>query len=154
MERETLREYYRKFLTLKSQLPSVDDQIAIHYVISGLRASVLYSQCIRDPPKNLQELYQLFENMLDPKSSTSARSSPRGNPKTLRSPAERGRDLRRQTPVRTAAVSSRCTTSPTSTPLVRPLAAKIIPPRAAATELVVGAEDGAAAAQILLLVPR
>jgi hypothetical protein len=60
-EKETLREYYRKFLTLKSQLPSVDDQIAIHYAISGLRAGVLYSHCIRDPPKNLQELNQLFE---------------------------------------------------------------------------------------------
>jgi hypothetical protein len=44
---------YRKFLTLKSQLPSVDDQIAIHYSISGLRAGVLYSHCIRDPPRNL-----------------------------------------------------------------------------------------------------
>jgi hypothetical protein len=61
LERETLWEYYRKFLTLKSQLPSVDDQIAIHYAISGLRAGVLYSHCIRDPPRNLQELYQLFE---------------------------------------------------------------------------------------------
>jgi hypothetical protein len=61
LEKETLREYYRKFLTLKSQLPSVDDQISIHYTISGLRAGVLYSHCIRDPPKNLQELYQLFE---------------------------------------------------------------------------------------------
>jgi hypothetical protein len=61
LEKETLREYYRKFLTLKSQLPSVDDQIAIHYTISGLRAGILYSHCIRDPPKNLQELYQLFE---------------------------------------------------------------------------------------------
>jgi hypothetical protein len=61
LEKETLREYYRKFLTLKSQLPSVDDQIAIHYAISGLRAGVLYSHCIRDPPKNLQEIYQLFE---------------------------------------------------------------------------------------------
>jgi hypothetical protein len=61
LEKETLREYYRKFLTLKSQLPSVDDQITIHYAISGLRASVLYSHCIRDPPKNLQELDQLFE---------------------------------------------------------------------------------------------
>jgi hypothetical protein len=60
-EKETLWEYYRKFLTLKSQLPSVDDHIAIHYAINGLRASVLYSHCIRDPPKNLQELYQLFE---------------------------------------------------------------------------------------------
>jgi hypothetical protein len=61
LEKETLRKYYRKFLTLKSQLPSVDDQIAIHYAISGLQAGVLYSHCIRDPPKNLQELYQLFE---------------------------------------------------------------------------------------------
>jgi hypothetical protein len=48
-------------LTLKSQLPLVDDHIAIHYAISGLRAGVLYNHCIRDPPKNLQELYQLFE---------------------------------------------------------------------------------------------
>jgi hypothetical protein len=61
LEKETLREYYRKFLTLKSQLPLVDDQIAINYAISGLRTGVLYSHCIRDPPKNLQELYQLFE---------------------------------------------------------------------------------------------
>jgi hypothetical protein len=60
-EKETLCEYYRKFLTLKSQLPSVDDHITIHYAISGLRAGVLYSHCIRDPPKNLHELYQLFE---------------------------------------------------------------------------------------------
>jgi hypothetical protein len=60
-EKETLREYYRKFLTLKSQLPSVDDQIAIHYAISGLQAGVLYNHCMRYPPKNLQELYQLFE---------------------------------------------------------------------------------------------
>jgi hypothetical protein len=60
-EKEILREYYRKFLTLKSQLPSLDDHIAIRYAISGLRAGVLYSHCIRDPPKNLQELYQLFE---------------------------------------------------------------------------------------------
>jgi hypothetical protein len=46
---------------LKSQLPSVDDHIAIHYAISDLRASALYSHCIRDPPKHLRELYQLFE---------------------------------------------------------------------------------------------
>jgi hypothetical protein len=61
LEKETLREYYRKFLTLKSQLPSVDDQIAIHYAISSLRVGVLYSHYIRDPPKNLQDLYQLFK---------------------------------------------------------------------------------------------
>eukprot|EP00267_Zea_mays_P022216 XP_008646885.1 uncharacterized protein LOC103628468 [Zea mays] len=60
-EKETLREYYKKFLTLKSQLLYVDDHIAIHYAISGLRAGILYSHYIRDPPRNLQELYQLIE---------------------------------------------------------------------------------------------
>jgi hypothetical protein len=128
LEKETLRENYRKFLTLKSQLPSVDDQIAIHYAISGLRAGVLYSHCIRDPPKNLKELYQLFENMQNPKSSTSARLSLRGNPKKLHSPAAHGRGLRSQTPVETAAISSKCTTSPTSTSMLTPLAARSIPP--------------------------
>jgi hypothetical protein len=60
-EKETLREYDKKFLMLKSQLPSVNDHIAIHYAISGLYAGVLYNHCIRNPPKNLQELYQLFK---------------------------------------------------------------------------------------------
>jgi hypothetical protein len=59
----------------------------------------------------------------------------------LHSPAARGQGLRSQIPVETAAISSRCTTSSTSTPLVRPLAARNIPPRAAEMELVVGAGD-------------
>jgi hypothetical protein len=46
---------------LKSKLPSIHDYIAIHYAISGLHACVLYNHCIRDPSKNLQELYQLFK---------------------------------------------------------------------------------------------
>jgi hypothetical protein len=93
-------------------------------------------------PRTSRSCISCSKNMPDPKISTSARSSPRGNPKTLRSLAEHGRDLRSQTPVGTTAVSSRYTASPTSTPLVRPPATKVIPPRAAATELVVGAEDG------------
>jgi hypothetical protein len=55
-EKESPREYYKKFLLLKSQLPSVDDNIVIHYAINGLRVGILYSLCIRDPPTNLQEL--------------------------------------------------------------------------------------------------
>jgi hypothetical protein len=133
LERETLREYYRKFLTLKSQLPSVDDQIAIHYAISGLQAGVLYSHCIRDPPRNLQELYQQFEKYARSE-ELHQRKVESGWPQssrtwTLRSPAVRGRGLRRQTPVGMAAISSRCTTSPTSTPLARPLTARSTPPQ-------------------------
>jgi hypothetical protein len=60
-EKESIREYYKKFLLLKSQLPSADDHITINYAISGLRAGVLYNHHIRDPPTNLQEFYRLFE---------------------------------------------------------------------------------------------
>jgi hypothetical protein len=82
-----------------------------------------------------------LKNTPDPRSSTSAKSSLRGNPKTLHSPAARGRGPRRQTPVGTAAINNRCTTSPTRAPLARPLAARSIPPKAAETELAVGAGD-------------
>jgi hypothetical protein len=93
-------------------------------------------------PRTSKSSISCLKNMPDPKSSTSARSSPRGNPRTLRSPAEHGQDLRSQTSVGTAAVSSRCITLPTSTPPARPLTVKIIPPKAAAMALVVRAEDG------------
>jgi hypothetical protein len=92
-------------------------------------------------PRTSRSCISYLKNMPDPKSSTSAKSSLRGNPKTLHSPAARGRGLRSQTPVGTAAISSKCTTSPTSTPLARPLAARNIPPRAAGTELAIGAGD-------------
>jgi hypothetical protein len=79
-----------------------------------------------------------LKNTPNPKSSTSARSSPKGSPKMLHIPAARGRGLRSQTPVETAAINSKCTTSPTSTPLLTPLVARNIPPRAAEMELAVG----------------
>jgi hypothetical protein len=105
LERETLREYYCKFLTLKSQLPSVDDQIAIHYAISGLRAGVLYSHSIRDPPRNLQELYQLFEKYARSKElhqrKVESHRKPKDPPQSSRtwtrpSQADSGRDGRNQ----------------------------------------------------------
>jgi hypothetical protein len=92
-------------------------------------------------PRTSRSCISYLKNMPDPKSSTSAKSSLKGNPKTLHSPAARGRGLRSQTPVETTAISNKCTTSPTSTPLARPLAARNNPPRAAGTELAVGAGD-------------
>jgi hypothetical protein len=92
-------------------------------------------------PRTSRSCISYLKNMLNPKNSTSAKLSLRGNPKMLHSPAARGRGRRSQTPVGTAAISSRCTTSPTSTPLVRPLAARNIPPMAAETELADGVGD-------------
>jgi hypothetical protein len=87
-EKETLREYYRKFLTLKSQLPSVDDQIAIHYAISGLRGLASYTVTGSGThPKISKSSISCLRSTPDPKSSISARSSLRESPRTLRSPA-------------------------------------------------------------------
>jgi hypothetical protein len=108
-------------------------------VVFGLASFTATASEIR--PGTSRSCISYSKNTPDPKSSTSAKSSLRGNLKTLRSPAVRGRGLRRQTPVRTAEVSSRYTTSPTSTPLVRAPAARSIPPRATEMELVVGAGD-------------
>jgi hypothetical protein len=142
LEKEALREYYRRFLTLKSQLPSVDDQIAIHYAISGLRAGVLYRHCIRDPPKNLQELYQLFEKHARPEElhqrkveSQRKSKDPLQSSRTWTRPSQldSGRDSRSQQQVHSIANQHPAGEAPRR---------QDYPPRAAAMELVVGAEDG------------
>jgi hypothetical protein len=94
-------------------------------VVFGLASFTTTASEIR--PRTSRSCINYSKNTPDLKSSTSAKSSLRGNLKTLRSPAVRGRGLRRQTPVGTAEVSSRYTTSPTSTPLVRPPTARSIP---------------------------
>jgi hypothetical protein len=141
LERETLREYYRKFLTLKSQLPSVDDQIAIHYAISGLRADVLYSHCIRDPPRNLQELYQLFEKYARSEElhqrKVESQRKPKDPPQSSRmwtrpSQADSGRDGRNQQQVHNIANQHPTGEAPRH---------QEYPPRAVETELAVGAGD-------------
>jgi hypothetical protein len=89
-------------------------------------------------PRTSRNYISYLKNTSNPKSSTSARLSLKGSPKMLHSPAARGRGLRSKTPVETAAFNSKCTTSPTSTPLLTPLATRNIPPRAAEMELAVG----------------
>jgi hypothetical protein len=142
LEKETLREYYRKFLTLKSQLPSVDDQIAIHYAISGLRAGVLYSHCIRDPPKNLQELYQLFEKYARSEElhqrKVESQRKPKDPPQSSRtwtrpSQLDSGRDSRSQQQVHNIANQHPVGEAPRR---------QDYPPRAAAMARVVGDGDG------------
>jgi hypothetical protein len=142
LEKESLREYYRKFLTLKSQLPLVNDQIAIHYAISGLRAGVLYSHCIRDPPKNLQELYQLFEKYARSEELHQRKVESQRKPKdplqcsrtwTRPSQSDSGRDSRSQQQVHNIANQHPAGEAPRR---------QDYPPRAAAMALVVGAEDG------------
>jgi hypothetical protein len=87
-EKETLREYYRKFLTLKSQLPSVDDHIAMHYAISGLRLASCTVTASGTHPKISKSYISYSRSMPGPKSYINERLNLRGSLKTLRSPAE------------------------------------------------------------------
>lgn len=52
--KESIHDYYKRFLMLKSQLPYIKDQITIHYAINVLRISLLYNHCPRDPPSTLR----------------------------------------------------------------------------------------------------
>lgn len=45
MEKESLCKYYNKFLSLKSQLSSVEDRITIHFPMC---VALLYNHCTRD----------------------------------------------------------------------------------------------------------
>jgi hypothetical protein len=141
LEKETLREYYCMFLTLKSQLPSIDDQIAIHYAISGLRAGVLYSHCIRDPPRNLQELYQLFKKYARSEElhqcKVESQRKPKDPPQSSRtwtrpSQADSGQDGRNQQQVHNIANQHPAGEAPRR---------QEYPPRATETVLMVGAGD-------------
>jgi hypothetical protein len=154
LEKETLREYYRKFLTLKSQLPSVDDQIAIHYAISGLRAGVLYSHCIRDPPKNLQELYQLFEKYARSEElhqrKVESQRKPKDPPQSSRtwtrsSQSDSGRDSRSQKQVHNISNQHPAGEAPRR---------QDYPPRPRQWHAWLGSRMGTTAAQILLPVSR
>jgi hypothetical protein len=89
-------------------------------------------------PGTSRNYISCLKNTPNPKSSTSVRLSLKGSQKMLHSPAARGRGLRSRTPDETAAINSKCITSPTSTPLLTPLVARSIPPRAAEMELAVG----------------
>jgi hypothetical protein len=153
-EKETLREYYRKFLTLKSQLPLIDDQIAIHYAISGLRAGVLYSHWIRDPPRNLQELYQLFEKYARSKElhqrKVESQRKPKDPPQSSRtwtrpSQSDSNRDSRSQQQLHNIAIQHPAGEAPRR---------QDYPPGPRQWHAWSGPGTGATAAQILLPVSR
>jgi hypothetical protein len=130
-----------------TRLPSTTPSVAFGPASFTATASGIY-------PRTSRSCISYLKNTPDPRSSTSAKSSLRGNPKTIHSPAARGRGPRRQTPVGTATINNRCTTSPTRAPLVRPLAARSIPPGPRKRNSRSGPGTRAAVAQILLPVPQ
>jgi hypothetical protein len=59
-ERETLPNFFRRFLQLKSQAPEVLDKKSITQATKALRAGKLHNHLVREHPRTLVEFYDEF----------------------------------------------------------------------------------------------
>jgi hypothetical protein len=59
-EKETLPNFYRRFLQLKAQALEVSDDQVIAQAIKALRARSLHNHLVRERPKIVLELYEQF----------------------------------------------------------------------------------------------
>jgi hypothetical protein len=59
-EKETLPNFYRRFLQLKAQAPEVSDDQVITQAIKALRVGPLHSHLVRERPKTVSKLYEQF----------------------------------------------------------------------------------------------
>jgi hypothetical protein len=57
-EKETLPNFYRRFLQLKAQALKVLDEQVIAQAINALRAGPLHSHLVREQPKIVSALYE------------------------------------------------------------------------------------------------
>jgi hypothetical protein len=62
-EKETLPNFYRRFLQLKAQSPEVSDDQVIVQSIKTLRVGPLHSHLVRERPKTMPELYEQFTKL-------------------------------------------------------------------------------------------
>jgi hypothetical protein len=56
-EKESLPDFYQRFLQLKAQTPEVSDEQVIAQVIKALRVGPLHSHLVRERPNTVSELY-------------------------------------------------------------------------------------------------
>jgi hypothetical protein len=59
-EKETLTNFYRRFLQLKAQAPEVSDDQVIMQAIKVLKVGPLHSHLVRERPKIVPKLYEQF----------------------------------------------------------------------------------------------
>jgi hypothetical protein len=59
-EKETLPNFYQRFLQLKAQTLEVSDDQVIAQAIKALHAGPLHSHLVRERPKTVSELYEQF----------------------------------------------------------------------------------------------
>jgi hypothetical protein len=78
-EKETLPNFYRRFLQLKAQALEVSDDQVIAQAIKALRAGPLHSHLVRERPKIVSELYDQFMKFSKFEVQHFVRLSSRGN---------------------------------------------------------------------------
>jgi hypothetical protein len=59
-EKETLPDFFHRFLRLKAQALEVSDEQAITQAIKALHVGQLHSHLVREHPRTLEELYDTF----------------------------------------------------------------------------------------------
>jgi hypothetical protein len=62
-EKETLPNFYRRFLQLKAQALKVSDDQVIAQAINALRTGSLHNHLVREWPKTVLELYEQFAKL-------------------------------------------------------------------------------------------
>jgi hypothetical protein len=70
-ERETLSDFFHRFLQLKAQAPEVLDEQAIMQAIKAMHASQLHSHLVRERPKHWMSCTKSFERSTKQKYYTS-----------------------------------------------------------------------------------
>jgi hypothetical protein len=63
-DREPLRNYVRKFMQQRSQIPEADDKTTIQPLIKGLTPSPTASHLTRKKPKTIDELFRELEEYI------------------------------------------------------------------------------------------
>jgi hypothetical protein len=59
-EKETVPNFYRRFLQMKAQASNVSDDQVIVQAMKALRVGPLYSHLVQERPKTVPELYEQF----------------------------------------------------------------------------------------------
>lgn len=61
LSRESLKEYYQKFVRLKARAPNIPKDMAIEASIKGLHIGHFARHLTREKPSSIEELYNEFE---------------------------------------------------------------------------------------------
>jgi hypothetical protein len=63
-ERESLRDFWRRFIQLRARTPDLTDDAVILAAVNGVRPGPCSSRLARKPPKTITELHKVMEKYI------------------------------------------------------------------------------------------